>query len=192
MINFDFSTSSKPEAGSILISEPFLADHYFSRSVIYLCEHNENGSFGFVLNKYVDSSVNELLPSDFEYKIKVSIGGPVDNSNLFYLHSFGTELNEAIPIHKDIYIGGEFEHLKTLLRENPDNIKKIRFFIGYSGWSPGQLEDEINEKSWVVLNNIPAQVILDTSDENMWKTVMEKLGGKFNVMKDFPVDPSLN
>lgn len=192
MIDFDFSTTSKPKAGSVLISEPFLADEYFTRSVIYLCEHDKKGSFGFVLNKYVDSAVNEILPAELDFELKISVGGPVDNVNLFYLHSLGTALKGAIPIHKDMSIGGEFEQLRIMLKEDASRLKQIRFFIGYSGWGPGQLDAEIKEKSWAVINNVPSKLILDTSDRDMWKTIMAKMGGKFSVMSGFPVDPSQN
>ncbi len=192
VIDFDFSNNNQPEAGSLLISEPFLADQYFTRSVIYLCEHNDNGSFGFVLNKYIDYEVEDLLPNELSSEMKISIGGPVDGKNLFFVHSLGDQLENAIAVDKDIFIGGDFEKLKGLLKDDPNLLKQIRFFIGYSGWSPGQLQDELEEKSWIVLNGIPSSTILSTNDENLWKTIMSKLGGKFKVMSEFPVDPNLN
>lgn len=192
MIDFEFSNKNEPENGTVLISEPFLSDNYFSRSVIYLCEHNEDGSFGFVLNKYIEKDLAELIPNMGAERVKVSIGGPVDNNNLFYLHTLGEKVPNAIKISGDVYVGGDFETLKNLVEADEALIEQVRFFIGYSGWSPGQLEDEIKEKSWVVLKNIPIPYLFDTKNTSLWKNLMEQMGGKFKLMSKFPVNPSHN
>lgn len=192
MINFDFSTSLEPKPGSLLISEPFMHDSYFTRSVILLCDHNDEGSFGFVLNKYIETSSKDILPEISENEIKISIGGPVDNSNLFYIHNLGDKIENAIPVHSDLFIGGDFNQLKDLVNNDPSLLKRVRFFIGYSGWSPDQLKEEMKEKSWVVVDDIDAETILDTSDEALWQSLMKKLGGKFKLMSTFPVNPSDN
>ncbi len=192
MIDFDFSTNDKPESGSLLISEPFLSDDYFSRSVIYLCDHNEEGSFGFVLNKYIETNLTESIKGFPTIDFKVSLGGPVDTSNLYYIHNFGDALPNALPVGKEISIGGNFEDMKTMITQIPGRAKNIRFFIGYSGWTKGQLEEELKEKSWIVLNNVPASVILNTENEALWKDLMERLGGKFKLMSRFPINPSDN
>lgn len=192
MINFDFSNSNKPQTGSILISEPFMFDDHFSRSVVFLCEHNDKGSFGFVLNKYIETPAEDLIPEFNNNQIKISIGGPVDKSNLYFVHTLGDKLENAIPISGDLFIGGDFEQLKEIINKNPQQINRVRFFIGYSGWSPGQLQEEMDEKSWVVVDNIPSDVILDTSNDTLWKSLMKKLGGKFEAMINFPRNPSDN
>ena len=192
MIDFNFENNDEPQPGSILISEPFLSDDYFSRSLIFLCDHNEDGSFGFVLNKYVENSISDFVPDFPEVDSKVSLGGPVDTSNLFYIHSFGDEIPNSIPCSKDLFIGGDFKRLKELLQADNENTKKVRFFIGYSGWNKSQLTHELKEKSWLVLNGISKGQILDTSNDDIWKDTMEKLGGKFKVMSKFPINPSDN
>lgn len=192
VINFEFSNSNKPETGTVLISEPFLADDYFSRSVIYLCEHNKDGSFGFVLNKYIEKDLNELIPNVGADRIKVSIGGPVDNSNLFYLHTLGERVPDSIQIHESVSVGGKFDRLNSLLKEEPKAAEQVRFFIGYAGWSPGQLESEIAENSWLVLKNIPIEYLFNTKNTELWTNIMEKLGGKFKLMSKFPINPSDN
>lgn len=192
MINFNFSNNNKPENGSLLISEPFIADDHFSRSVIYLCDHNDKGSFGFVLNKYIDVAINDIIPEIDEKLIKVSIGGPVDKNNLFYIH----RLNERIPdgqlIKDNVYIGGKFSEVNTLITSEPEQIKDIRFFIGYSGWSPGQLEQEIKENSWIVINGDNSDIVFNTSIEKLWKSLLKDQGGRFELMADFPINPSDN
>lgn len=192
MIDFEFSNSELPENGTVLISEPFIADNYFSRSVIFLCEHNADGSFGFVLNKYIEKNLDELIPNFGADRVKVSIGGPVDSNNLFYLHTFGDKVANAIKISDEVFVGGDFEQVKDLLLKEPEEAENIRFFIGYSGWSPGQLEDEIKEKSWIVLKNIPIPYLFDTRNIALWKNIMEKMGGKFKLMSRFPINPSDN
>lgn len=192
MIDFNFEYNDKPEPGSVLVSEPFLADDYFSRSVIFLCDHHDEGSFGFVLNKFVDNSVNDFVQEFPQTNSKVSLGGPVDTSNLFYIHDLGDEIPNSVPSSKGLYIGGDFKVLTALLSEHPEKAKQIRFFIGYSGWDKGQLRKELREKSWIVLNNVSKEQILDALDEDIWKITMEKLGGKFKVMSQFPLNPSDN
>lgn len=192
VIDFEFSNSNKPETGTVLISEPFLSDDYFSRSVIYLCEHNQDGSFGFVLNKYLERYLNELIPNIGANRIKVSIGGPVDNSNLFYLHTLGDRIPDSIQIHKNVSVGGKFEQLKDLLKEDSEAAEHVRFFIGYAGWSPGQLDEDIVENSWIVLKNVPIDYLFDTRNTKLWTSIMEKLGGKFKLMSKFPINPSDN
>lgn len=192
MIDFDFSTNDLPQRGSLLISEPFLADDYFSRSVIYLCDHDEDGSFGFVLNKYIETSLSESIKGFPSIDFKVSLGGPVDTSNLYYIHNFGDALDGTFPITDELSIGGNFEDMKSMIAQIPGRAKDIRFFIGYSGWTKGQLADELKEKSWIVLNNVPSSVILNTENDALWKDLMERLGGKFKLMSQFPINPSDN
>ena len=192
MIDFNFENSAQLQAGSILVSEPFLSDDYFSRSVIFLCDHNEDGSFGFVLNKYVENELTDFVKDFPQTDAKVSLGGPVDTTNLFYVHALGDKIPNSIPCTKDLFIGGDFKALRELLLIDPDLVSRVRFFIGYSGWEKGQLTHELKEKSWIVLNDIPQRIILDTSNEDIWKETMENLGGKFKVMSGFPINPSDN
>jgi putative transcriptional regulator len=192
VIDFDFSTNEEPKTGSVLISEPFLADNYFSRSVIYLCDHNEKGSFGFVLNKFLDTNLSERIDGFPSIDFKVSMGGPVDTSNLYYLHSFGDSLNGSYPVTDELSIGGDFEQMKSIITQIPGKAREIRFFVGYSGWETGQLEAELAEKSWIVLNNIPSSVIMNSENEQLWNDLMVRLGGKFELMSKFPVNPSDN
>tara|TARA_R110002072_G_scaffold302976_1_gene490574 strand:- start:25546 stop:26133 length:588 start_codon:yes stop_codon:yes gene_type:complete len=192
IIDFNFENNNQLIAGSILVAEPFMADDYFSRSVVFLCDHNSDGSFGFVINKYVDTNLSEFVDDFPDINTRISIGGPVDMSNLFYIHSLGEEIEGCAPTSNGLFIGGDFEQIKSLLRNDASNADRIRFFIGYSGWDKGQLKSEMNEKSWIVLNNLPNSQILDTKIEDTWTNLMKKQGGKFKVMTKFPVNPSDN
>ena len=192
MIDFNFENKSKPQRGSILISEPFLDDDYFSRSVILLCDHNDEGSFGFVLNKYVESPLHELIEDFPTVEAKISIGGPVDTSNLFFIHQLGDQLDDSVKFSKDFYLGGDFKELTKLINSDAAKAERIRFFLGYSGWTSDQLKDELEEKSWIVINDYNEDLIFSTNDDEIWKHLMEKLGGKFEVMSKFPINPSHN
>jgi len=192
VIDFNFENTAELKPGSVLVSEPFLADDYFTRSVIFLCDHNDEGSFGFVLNKYVENNLTDFVKDFPDTTARVGLGGPVDTSNLFYIHSIGEKIPNSIPCSNGLFIGGDFEKLKEILLLDPSQTNRIRFFIGYSGWDKGQLTHELNEKSWIVLNDTSQKLILDTSNENIWKEVMQNLGGKFKVMSQFPINPSDN
>lgn len=192
MIDFNFTNNNKLDSGSILISEPFLSDDYFSRSVIFLCDHNKEGSFGFVLNKYVDTKISDFVKGFPEIETKISIGGPVDMSNLFYIHSFGEKVKGSIKTSNELFIGGDFNDVKKILTEDESAANNIRFFIGYSGWDEGQLSSELDSKSWIVLNDMSKDAILDSSNENIWEDTMRNLGGKFELMSKFPINPSDN
>lgn len=192
VIDFDFANTNHLEPGRVLVSEPFLSDSFFTRSVIYLCDYSPDGSFGFVLNNFMEVGMKELIPDFPDVDIRVSIGGPVDKSNLFFIHSLGDRIPNSQKIAGDLFIGGTFDCVKKLLNESKDNAKHFRFFIGYSGWDKGQLESELEEKSWVVLKNFTDDLILDDGKDDLWKDLMAKMGGKFQVMSNFPKNPSDN
>ena len=192
MIDFNFENNAPLSTGSVLISEPFLSDNYFSRSVVFLCDHNEEGSFGFVLNKFIDNSISDLLDDFPVSDIKICVGGPVDKSNLFYIHALGNEIPNSTPTSKGLFIGGDFEVLKKLLADHPEKKSQVRFFVGYSGWSKDQLNEEMKQKSWIVLNTVSPAQILDTSSNDFWEESLKSLGGKFELMSRFPKNPSDN
>ena len=192
MIDFDFENKSPLKSGSILISEPFSEDEYFSRSIVFICNQNEDGHFGFVLNNYVENEIGNFIEDFPSIKTKISIGGPVDISNLFYIHSLGEEIPNSLPISNGLFIGGDFDTIKRKLLIDTDKASEIRFFVGYSGWETGQLEGEIEDKAWIVLNNIKKKEILDTSHDDIWTETMIKLGGKYKIMSQFPQNPSDN
>jgi putative transcriptional regulator len=192
VINFNFENTNEPKKGSVLISEPFLLDKFFTRSVIYLCDHGEDGSFGFVLNNYVDTGLKEMIGEFPDLDVRVSIGGPVDTSNLFFVHSLPDLIPQSQEIANGLYIGGKFSSVLEVLKIDPEKIANFRFFVGYSGWETDQLDDELKEKSWLVLNAIPNNYILDSENDDLWKELMDKLGGKFKVMSTFPKNPSDN
>jgi putative transcriptional regulator len=192
MIRFTPSNQANPQAGNVLLSEPFLDDPYFGRKVVLLCEHNEEGSFGFVLNNYVDIDVDEVMDDLPKLDTRISVGGPVKNGNLYYLHT-RQDIEESIPVVDGVFMGGSFEQIRDLLKSGELTSQEIRFFIGYSGWSPAQLQDEIRSRSWFVAN-VPPQDIMRTDEENetFWKRLIQDMGDGFTHIANAPSDPSLN
>jgi putative transcriptional regulator len=188
---FKYRNKIKPEKGRLLVSEPFLPDPNFERTVVLLCEHNEEGSFGFVLNKPSILKVNEVMEDISLLDNLVYIGGPVQQDTLHFIHRHAT-LESAVEIVDHVFWGGSFENLMLLTETNQIAAKDIRFFLGYSGWGPGQLDSELDQDSWIVCDYVSDQLLFDTGPEIMWRKALENLGGRFSVYSNYPVDPRLN
>lgn len=190
-LNISKINKLKPQKGRVLISEPFMADPNFKRSVVYLCEHNEDGSFGFVINNSLDIALSELVEGIENSEFKVSFGGPVSADNLYYLHTLQDKIEGSYEIAPGLYTGGSFDQLKPLINTGIITTDEIRFFLGYSGWEAGQLDAELKVNSWLVGETSPKDV-LNIKDKNLWKKTLESMGGKFKMLSNFPEDPSLN
>lgn len=181
----------KPTKGKILISEPFLIDFYFQRSVVLLAEHNEEGSFGLVINKPVDIKLDEVI-SDFpKFDANVCMGGPVKTDSLYFVHTLGNVIEGSIEIIDDLYWGGDIEVVKELIILNQIKSQNIKFFVGYSGWVANQLDDELKRNSWLVSNTTSNQVMKMLGEE-MWKTAVKKMGPEYAYWINFPSDPTQN
>ena len=182
-----------PAQGSILISEPFLQDAYFQRSVVLLVEHNTQGSMGFVLNKKTDLIVNTFFPELEEYpEIPIYLGGPVSANRLFFIHSLGDLIvPDSVKIKDRLYFDGDFEALKRYMQNGHSIEGKVKFFLGYSGWTEGQLGNEINKNSWVVRHAAKENVLL-ADGESFWKNSLEQLGSNYEAWTKYPKDPYLN
>ena len=181
-----------PASGILLIAEPFLKDPNFVRTVVLLCRHEENeGTFGFVINNLFHQKLDELIPELDGFDLPVFKGGPVQMDTLHYLHQYPDLLPDSLKISDDVYWGGDFETLKILMQDGLVEREKIKFFLGYSGWENGQLAGEITEKSWLTVAGNP-DIVFATPLEDIWKTSLILLGGKYELMIHFPTDPQLN
>ena len=188
---FKYRNKIKPEKGRLLISEPFLPDPNFERTVVLLCEHNDEGSFGFVLNKPSILKVSEVMEDLTEMENVVYVGGPVQQDTLHFIHRNAT-LENAVEIVDQIFWGGSFENLMLLLETKQLTANDVRFFLGYSGWGPGQLDTELEQDSWIVCDYVTDQLLFDTGPEIMWRKALENMGGRFSMYSNYPVDPRLN
>lgn len=188
---FNYKNKIKPEKGRLLISEPFLPDPNFERTIILLCENNSDGSFGFVLNKPSVANVSDVMDEIKDFNTPAMVGGPVQQDTLHYLHRH-KDLDDAVEIVEGVYWGGNFEKLLFLLETKQIPQDDIRFYLGYSGWSAGQLEEELEQDSWIVSNRAMEDLIFDPKPDSMWKKTLAVMGGRFSVYSNYPKNPRLN
>jgi putative transcriptional regulator len=187
------NTGDKPEAGKALISEPFLFDTNFKRSVILLCEHDEeNGTLGFILNRKLDATLDEVMEIETSMKIPLYLGGPVQKNTLHYIHRDEEHLKDSIDLGNGIFWGGNFEELVPMIEMGVLDLDKYRFFLGYSGWGKGQLDDELEIKSWIVTDISQSMVFGDITNGALWKDALNNLGGSYKILAKFPESPFLN
>ncbi len=188
---FKYKNKVPPQKGGLLLSEPYLADPNFERTTILLTEHNEEGSVGFILNKPSETRVGEVMDDFKAFDSRVFIGGPVQQDTLHFIHRIPS-LNDSIEIVPGIFWGGNFEQLIYLIDNKQLTATEIKFFLGYSGWTNGQLDEEITVDSWIVSDRVSEELVFETEPELMWKKAMQGLGGRFSVYSNYPADPRMN
>ncbi len=185
------SNNIAPQKGRVLIAEPFLAGSYFNRSVVFLVAYSKKGAVGFILNKKVDFPVQDAFPDFPDFNADVYLGGPVSTDSIYFIHKLGDKLPGSIHVMGDLYWGGDFEVLKRDIRSGKINSSDIRFFLGYSGWDGGQLEEELKEDSWLVTDVEQNEVMKDLSEAS-WFDFVKKAGNRYSVWENFPENPALN
>ncbi len=177
--------------GKLLIAEPsILGDSSFNRSVVLLTEHDENGSVGFIFNKPAPYTLSDLIP-ELDSTLKVYFGGPVSEDNLYFVHNVPELIPDSIEITNGIYWGGDFEAVQALIKDGILSENDIRFFLGYSGWSEQQLEEELSITSWLVIEN-KFQNLFKICHNSFWKDELIKYGGVYQIWANAPKNPSLN
>lgn len=176
--------------GRILLSEPLLSDTYFKRSVVLITEYSDKGAVGFVLNKPINMPLAEMLAGFPDFKVTIGIGGPVEKDTIHFLHSLGEMIPNSVHVVDNIYWGGDFDTLKELISTGIVSASQVRFFLGYSGWSPNQLEDEVKNNAWLVTEVESSKIMLP--DKSFWKKTLDKLGEKYKVWSNIPENPAMN
>ncbi len=187
-----FENSEEPMAGGFLLSDPFQGDPFFERSVVYLCQHDAEGTFGFVLNNPLALNLHDIVERQDLKDHALFIGGPVAKNQLFFLHNLGDTIANSLPCGQDIYFSGDFDSLVEYLDANGYDAIQLKFFVGYSGWDENQLEEEIKEHSWIAANNIPLSFVFEENHKTLWKACMELQGSKFKMIANFPKNPNEN
>lgn len=180
-----------PEKGKLLISDPFLPDPNFNRTVVFLTEHQTEGSVGFVLNKPLKATLDDVIEVPTSQKIPIYLGGPVQQETLHILHmnpSIGEPTNE---VTRGVYWGANFEAIKVMIQKNELDPKNYRFFLGYSGWGEKQLENELDQKSWIVTQG-NQEIVFSNNTEELWKKVLQQMGGEFSYLANSPDNPQWN
>ena len=180
-----------PEKGKILISEPFLPDTFFNRSIVYLTEHTAEGSVGFILNKKIDLTVDGSIEGFDDWHDNLNMGGPVAPDTIHYLHNLGDLIPKSVLVEGNIYWGGDIDVIRSLIRSGKIKQTQIRFFLGYSGWSAGQLERELKENSWVIAK-VNSDIIMNNRGNDTWKKVLRSLKNKYRMWAEFPDSPDMN
>ncbi len=181
----------EPLPGILLIAEPFLKDPNFIRTVVFLCEHKEEGSFGFVLNKLFEQTLDKLILKLEGHHFPVYYGGPVQLDTIHFLHQYPDLIPGSFKVCDNIYWGGDFETVKALIKSGRIDHNKIKFFIGYSGWGYGQLNTELQEKNWLPVT-ATENLVFKTSSTEVWKRSLFLKGGEYEMLVNFPIDPQLN
>jgi len=181
----------EPGPGILLIADPFLKDPNFLRTVVFLCEHKEEGSFGFVLNRQYENTLDELIPELEGHKIPVFYGGPVQIDTIHFLHQYPAEIPGGQEVLKGVFWGGDFDAVINFIKNEEFDKDKIRFYIGYSGWGEGQLDTEMKEKTWLTVK-ATRKLVFHSEYSAIWKDSLKTLGGDYEMMVNFPIDPQLN
>ncbi|MFL2996684.1 MAG: YqgE/AlgH family protein [Cytophagales bacterium] len=186
---FNFKSNNKVKKGSIIFSQPLMKDPNFQRSLIFICEHNNEGSFGYVLNEKINA---QNLDIEFNNVIvnNLYLGGPVEKSYLNFIHNL-KNLSDSEEIIDDVYLGGNIDEFIKNKNLNKNKLK-YKFFSGYSGWSSDQLQEEINQNSWIVVNQFNSDILFKNIDDKFWSVFLSEFGGKNKIFSNYPKDPSLN
>jgi putative transcriptional regulator len=177
--------------GQFLLDGGKLRGSYFHRSVVLICHHDQEGAFGLVINRASDNNVGDLIVADLPDQLKeqkLYAGGPVQPAALSYLHNDGFIPNANVM--PNLQLGHSLEELIDI-GESFSSTQRIKIFAGYSGWSPGQLEDELKRESWLTF---PAStdLVFHTPPDQIWRTIMKQLGWQQRLFADSPEDLSWN
>ncbi|HEX8327481.1 MAG TPA: YqgE/AlgH family protein [Hymenobacter sp.] len=182
--------------GTLLISQPFLGDPNFERSVVLLCrDEPEEGTFGLVLNRVTNLTLGDVLDLPATVGSAVNdlplyVGGPVEPNTLHYLHR-RADLPGSTDLGQGVYWGGDFELLVSLIGSGIVSADDVRLFAGYSGWSAGQLAGEMQGQSWI-RHPASAGKVFTLASDAFWRDILREKGGRFKVLANYPVDPRLN
>lgn len=177
--------------GSILIADPFLKDPNFLRTTVFVCSYQQEGCMGFVLNRKHNIKVGQLV-KEWEYcDFPVYYGGPVQTDTLQFVHRRPDIISGGVEITDGIFWGGNFEEVSIYLKNEEISNDDIRFFIGYSGWSEGQLQFELKEKSWLI-TTANKKLVFHRDVYKIWEDAIKQIGGEYLQIINYPLDPNLN
>ena len=186
-------TKKKISKGCFVVSEPFLFDPHFKRTVVLLCEHDQNnGTVGFITNRKTQNKLSDTMSSLTDFDAPLFYGGPVQTNTLHFLHTLGADaIDDSFEVMPNVFWGGNFEQLLAKINLNEVQPSQVKFFIGYAGWTAGQLAQEMKDKTWI-LTSADKEIVFADNPNNAWRATMNALGGQYKIMANFPEDPQLN
>lgn len=179
--------------GIFLVAAPALRDPNFRQTVILLCEHGPEGALGVVVNRPTAMSITEALPQIPVLEGQrhfIFSGGPVQQNQVLILYRLGEEPIETHHVFDGVYLGGDVSAVERVLMM-PTGTEAFRAYAGYSGWGPGQLEQEMKTGSWITLPADPV-IVFQKDPHKIWPDVLRSLGQSYEIYAEMPVDPSLN
>ncbi len=180
-----------PAAGILLIAPPMMDDPNFKRTIVLLCEHGVDGSFGLILNRTLTLQLGEIVDGMTDYTGYLSLGGPVLPNTLHVLHRIGERVGETREVMAEVYWGGDFDTIQAMLASREASDDDFRFFLGYAGWSPGQLDAEIEQGGWILAAS-DESMIFTPQPMRLWSDALRRLGGEFALLANYPEDPRMN
>jgi putative transcriptional regulator len=180
------------QKGTLLIATPDVEMGLFFRAVVLVCEHNQNGSFGLVINKALDLELPEEIINIHNLanpRVSIRAGGPVQTNQMMLLHTSGTVPNQTLQICDGVFLGGDLQFLQEVLSD--PNGPAVHLCFGYAGWGAGQLEREFLDGGWFI-HPASERYIFSIPAEKMWPIILRDMGGKYACLSMIPEDLSVN
>jgi putative transcriptional regulator len=177
--------------GQLLIAHPLLHDGFFNRSVVYLTNHSHEGAVGFSLNFETQYLLRDVRPQIKNGNFPIYEGGPVAKDQLFFLHTLGHDISDSYHVRNNVFLGGNFEELLFKIEHNTIKSYEVKFFAGYSGWEPGQLETEIKSSHWLVNTPVDADFFRNAT-EGLWGEQLSLVKSSYGIFAEFGSDPMMN
>lgn len=179
------------EKGTLLIASPDLDNGVFSRSIILLCEHTKEMSFGVILNKPLDLEFSEEIGFFFDKsnieKFRFCMGGPLQANHMMILHS-NESCKNAIEICPEVFLGGDANLFQNF---NTESNPVVNVYFGFVSWDSGQLEQEFFDGLWFI-SKASKDYVFFNPIEDLWKVILKDMGGKYASISAVPKDLSLN
>lgn len=178
--------------GSLLIASPDISSGLYFRGVVLLCEHGAAGSFGLLINKPLQAEIPEEILNLKEMvnpKVELRAGGPLQQSQMMLLHSQPAQEEQTLKICEGVYLGGDMHFLQEAMSDSSG--PTVRLCFGFCGWGPGQLEQEFLSGLWL-LQPASATAVFETPSQELWRTTLRQMGGKYATLSMIPDDLSLN
>ncbi|MDE6555897.1 MAG: YqgE/AlgH family protein [Duncaniella sp.] len=195
LFNINIPSQFVPAVGNILVAEPMLRENYFNHAVICIFDHEDRGeTLGVVLNNRSGYQLSQLIDGVKEgISIPVFVGGPVATDRLYFLHTLGEIIPDSREIIPGLWIGGDFEAMLKYVNDGYPVDGNMRFFVGYSGWSPGQLSEELSRHVWAVAQPPEAGVLMaPPGDDSLWHELVRRLGPSYRAWRFHPRDTTAN